>query len=161
MQMSRPPAPNFEQAIALLTHAEAEIRRAEMQATVLMATNALIAALAVILDPRAGIALILMLTALSGLALGTVVLLADGGGGRTMKDARQALYLDAIGERDSFADFMRSFTLLSASPGERVLHAVWLRSIWARRKLRIVRALGALTGAGLLLAGVLALQSLG
>ncbi|MEL6766338.1 MAG: hypothetical protein AAFP17_04100 [Pseudomonadota bacterium] len=161
MQMSRPPVPSFEQAVALLTHAEAEIRRAEMQATVLMGANALLVAVAFMLNPASGLALILTLTALSGLGLGTIVLLADGGGGRTMKDARQALYLDAIGERDSFADFMRSFTLLSASPGERVLHAVWLRSIWAKRKLRLVRILGAVTLTGLLLAGLLALQSLG
>lgn len=161
MQMSRPPTPNFEQATALLTHAEAEIRRAETQAMALMAINGLLTAGALSIAPAAGVALVILLTALAGLALGTIVLLADGGGGRTMKDARQALYLDAIGERDSFADFMRSFTLLSASPGERVLHAVWLRSIWAKRKLRLVRLLGAITLTALALAALAAVRTLG
>ncbi|MEM7500036.1 MAG: hypothetical protein AAF371_18860 [Pseudomonadota bacterium] len=161
MQMSRPPVPNFEQAMALLTHAEAEIRRAEMQAAVMMALNGFLAAGAFVVERGSGVALILALTSLSGLALGAFVLLADGGAGRQMKDARQALYLDAIGERESYAEFLRSFTILSATPGERVLHAVWLRSIWARRKLRLVRALGIVSLTGLALALFAATETLG
>ncbi|MEM8596339.1 MAG: hypothetical protein AAGF76_07730 [Pseudomonadota bacterium] len=146
--MSKPTVPNFEQAMELLTHAEAEIRRGDTQAQALMTLNALLAGTgaAGVLGAGGALGLVVALSGLGALALGTIAIFHAGTADqRQMKDARQALYLDAIGERDTYAEFVRSFTLLSASPGERVLHAVYLRSLWARRKKRLVRLLGQLS----------------
>ncbi|MEO0821306.1 MAG: hypothetical protein AAF074_12870 [Pseudomonadota bacterium] len=144
MQLSKPPVPNFEEAMHLLTHAEAEILRGEAQARVFIAVNAAVGLFAWA-SAGAALSLTLFLAGLGAVALGCGVLLSGNGGSGGQKDARTALYLDAIGERDSYADFLRSFTLLSATPAERVLHAVYLRSNWAKRKNRMVRLLGLVT----------------
>ncbi|MEM9782636.1 MAG: hypothetical protein AAF899_09190, partial [Pseudomonadota bacterium] len=107
---------------------------------------------------EAALSLLLALASIGAVALGVWTMLFTGGGGKQMKDARQALYLDAIGERDSYQEFLRTFTLMAASPGERVLHAVYLRSIWAKRKMRMVRLLGTISLINLALAGVVILQ---
>ncbi|MEM6421538.1 MAG: hypothetical protein AAF698_03035 [Pseudomonadota bacterium] len=160
MQLSKAPVPNFDQAMDLLTHAEAAIHRGEAQARAFMIMNAALAATAWANPASAG-ALFLSLSALGAVALGCWVLLFAGGGGKQMKDARQALYLDAIGERDSYEEFVRTFTLLAASPGERVLHAVYLRSIWAKRKTRLVRVLGGISLANLAATAIVVSQRFG
>ncbi|MEM7527965.1 MAG: hypothetical protein AAF416_09820 [Pseudomonadota bacterium] len=149
--MNKPPLPSFEEAMALLNHAEEEIRRGEGQAQTFMGVNALAAGAAIVAGGASAVATPLLVSAIIGLAIGCGVMLQGHGGGRQMKDARQALYLDAIGERETYAEFVRSFTLLSATPAERVLHAVYLRSIWAKRKQRLVRLLGVVTVLNLLL----------
>lgn len=164
MHMQKPALPTFEQAMELLHHAEGEILRGEAQARVFIAVNAAAAALATVLAlsglPAGGPATaLLFLSGLGAIGLGCWALLLGAEGGPQMKDARQALYLDAIGARDTYPDFLRTFQLLSASPGERVLHAVYLRSIWAKRKGRVVRALGTVTLANLALAAVAGLRA--
>ncbi|MEL6211482.1 MAG: hypothetical protein AAFR44_15145, partial [Pseudomonadota bacterium] len=145
------------QAMHLLTHAEEEIRRGDTQARSFMIMNAAMS-LTAWANEEAAFALLLALSSLGAIALGVWTMLFTGGGGRQMKDARQALYLDAIGERDSYREFLRTFTLMAASPGERVLHAVYLRSIWAKRKARLVRLLGGISLANLAVAGVVVVQ---
>ncbi|MEM6971764.1 MAG: hypothetical protein AAF577_03080 [Pseudomonadota bacterium] len=157
IQAQKPPVPNFEQAMDLLTHAEDEIRRGEMQARTFMVMNAALS-LTAWSNEQAMLALLLALLSVGAVALGVWTMLFTGGGGKQMKDARQALYLDAIGEKDSYQEFLRTFTLMAASPGERVLHAVYLRSTWAKRKMRMVRILGGISLFNLALAGFVIMQ---
>ena len=163
MHMQKPVLPSFEQSMELLHHAEGEILRGEAQARVFIALNAGGAALALVLAlgglAAGATAAVLFLASLGAIGLGCWTLLLGAERGPQMKDARQALYLDAIGAKDTYPDFLRTFQLLSASPGERVLHAVYLRSISAKRKGRLVRALGTLTLANVAIAAVAGLRA--